>query len=26
MDKNKTITVLFRRGEWAQYAVIKLAK
>jgi serine protease Do len=26
MDKSKTLTVLFRRGEWAQYAVIKLAK
>ena len=26
LEKNKTLTVLFRRGEWAQYAVIKLAK
>jgi serine protease Do len=26
LDKNKSLTVLFRRGEWAQYAVIKLAK
>jgi len=25
-EKNKALTVLFRRGEWAQYAVIKLAK
>jgi serine protease Do len=25
-EKNKVLTVLFRRGEWAQYAVIKLAK
>jgi serine protease Do len=23
LDKNKPVTVLFRRGEWAQYAVIR---
>jgi serine protease Do len=26
LDKSKSVTVLFRRGEWAQYAVIRLAK
>lgn len=26
LDKNKPLTVLYRRGEWAQYAVIKLVK
>lgn len=26
LDKNKSINVLFRRGEWAQYAVIKPAR
>ena len=23
IDKNKVVNVLFRRGEWAQYAVIR---
>jgi serine protease Do len=23
LDKSKPVTVLFRRGEWAQYAVIR---
>ena len=26
LDKNKNINVLFRRGAWAQYAVIKPAR
>ena len=26
MDKSKPVTVLFRRGEWAQYAVIRPAR
>jgi len=26
LDKNKAINVLFRRGEWAQYAVIRPAR
>ena len=26
LDKSKPINVLFRRGEWAQYALIRLAK
>ncbi len=26
LDKSKSVSVLFRRGEWAQYAVIRLAK
>jgi serine protease Do len=26
LDKNKPVTVLFRRGEWAQYAVIRPAR
>ncbi len=26
LDKSKAINVLFRRGEWAQYAVIRLAR
>jgi serine protease Do len=25
-DKSKALTVLFRRGEWTQYAVIRIAK
>jgi serine protease Do len=26
LDKTKSVNVLFRRGEWAQYAVIRLTK
>lgn len=26
LDKGKTVNVLFRRGEWAQYAVIRIAR
>ena len=26
LDKSKPINVLFRRGEWAQYAVIRPAR
>jgi serine protease Do len=26
LDKNKAVNVLFRRGEWAQYTVIRLAR
>jgi serine protease Do len=26
LDKTKTINVLFRRGEWAQFALIKPSK
>ena len=26
LDNSKSVSVLFRRGEWAQYAVIRLAK
>jgi serine protease Do len=26
LDKSKPINVLFRRGEWAQYAVIRAAR
>ncbi len=26
LDKSKAVNVLFRRGEWAQYAVIRLAR
>jgi len=26
IDRNKPVNVLFRRGEWAQYAVIRLAR
>lgn len=26
LDKNKVVNVLFRRGEWVQYAVIRLAR
>ena len=26
IDKSKPVNILFRRGEWAQYAVIRLAK
>jgi serine protease Do len=26
LDKNKAVNVLFRRGEWAQYVVIRLAR
>lgn len=26
LDKSKPVNILFRRGEWAQYAVIKAAK
>jgi serine protease Do len=25
-DKNKPVSVLFRRGEWAQYALIRPAR
>jgi serine protease Do len=26
LDKSKPVNVLFRRGEWAQYAVIRPAR
>ena len=26
IDRSKPVNVLFRRGEWAQYAVIRLAR
>jgi len=26
LDKNKAVSVLLRRGEWAQYAVIRPAR
>ena len=26
VDRSKPVNVLFRRGEWAQYAVIRLAR
>jgi serine protease Do len=26
LDKNKAVNLLFRRGEWAQYALIRPAK
>ena len=26
VDKSKTLSVLFRRGEWAQYALIRPAR
>ena len=26
VDKSKAVNVLFRRGEWAQYAVIRVAR
>jgi serine protease Do len=26
LDKNKPLNVLFRRGEWTQYAVIRVAR
>jgi serine protease Do len=25
-DKSKALSVLFRRGEWTQYAILKVAK